>query len=48
MQTIFIEGNPQRQKPGAEAAAGLAGRRFPSLAKAVEFLLEEQNLTCAV
>ena len=48
MQTIFIEGNPRRQKPGAEAAAKLAGRSFPSLAKAVEFLLEKQILARAI
>jgi len=48
MRTIFIEGNPERQKPGAEAAAELAGGSFPSLAKAVEFLMEEQGAARAL
>jgi D-glycero-D-manno-heptose 1,7-bisphosphate phosphatase len=40
MATIFIGGNAERQKSGAEAAAGLADRRFPSLKNAVHALLE--------
>lgn len=43
MRTIFIEGHPERQKPGAEAAEALAGLCFPSLADAVEFLLRNQD-----
>lgn len=41
MRTIFIEGNPERQKPGAEAAAMLANRRFASLDQAAGFLLTD-------
>jgi D-glycero-D-manno-heptose 1,7-bisphosphate phosphatase len=40
MMTIFIEGDPQRRKPGAEAAVELAGLRCPSLVEAVNALLE--------
>jgi D-glycero-D-manno-heptose 1,7-bisphosphate phosphatase len=39
MTTIFIEGDPERRKPGAEKAANLAGMRFASLPQAVEALL---------
>jgi D-glycero-D-manno-heptose 1,7-bisphosphate phosphatase len=39
MQTVFIEGDPLRRKPGAEAAAALADLRFPELAQAVDALL---------
>ena len=39
MTTIFIEGDPERRKPGAEKAANLAGMRFATLAQAVEALL---------
>lgn len=39
MLTIFIDGNPEHQKPGVEAAAKLADMRFPSLSEAVEALL---------
>ena len=39
MTTIFIEGEPKRQKSGAEDAANLADMRFPSLPYAVEALL---------
>ena len=38
MLTIFIEGDPAMQKPGALSAAGLADLRFPSLAAAVDAL----------
>jgi D-glycero-D-manno-heptose 1,7-bisphosphate phosphatase len=36
MRTIFIEGEPNRQKAGAQAAATLADRVAPSLLEAVE------------
>ena len=39
MLTVFIEGDPKHQKPGAEAARSLADLRFSSLAEAVEVLL---------
>lgn len=39
MRTIFIEGDPTRQKPGVEAARQLADQRFHSLLEATEFLL---------
>jgi D-glycero-D-manno-heptose 1,7-bisphosphate phosphatase len=39
MTTIFIEGDPERRKPGAEKAANLADMRFATLAQAVEALL---------
>jgi D-glycero-D-manno-heptose 1,7-bisphosphate phosphatase len=39
MLTIFIDGNPQHRKPGAEAARELADLRFPSLLDAVNDLL---------
>lgn len=39
MLTVFIEGDPERQKPGAQTAAELADLRFPSLAAAVDALL---------
>jgi D-glycero-D-manno-heptose 1,7-bisphosphate phosphatase len=42
MKTVFIEAAPERQKPGAHIAAEMAGARFPSLARAVESLLDEQ------
>ncbi len=37
--TVFIEGAPEHQKPGAQTAAELANLRFPSLAAAVDALL---------
>jgi D-glycero-D-manno-heptose 1,7-bisphosphate phosphatase len=40
MTVVFIDGDPKRQKPGNEAAGGLADLRFPSLAEAVEALLK--------
>jgi D-glycero-D-manno-heptose 1,7-bisphosphate phosphatase len=40
MMTIFIEGDPQRRKPGAEAAGELADLRCPTLVEAVNALLE--------
>ena len=39
MLTVFIEGNPERQKPGNEAAGELADLRFSSLCQAVDRLL---------
>jgi D-glycero-D-manno-heptose 1,7-bisphosphate phosphatase len=39
MQTIFIKGDPEHRKSGAEKAAGLANQRFPSLPEAVNSLL---------
>jgi len=40
MLTVFIEGDSTRQKPGAKTAAVLADLRFPSLAVAVDALLQ--------
>jgi D-glycero-D-manno-heptose 1,7-bisphosphate phosphatase len=40
MLTVFIEGAPERQKPGADKARELAMLRFSSLAAAVDGLLE--------
>ncbi len=39
MATIFIEGDPTRQKPGAEKARALADRSFASLAEVVDSIL---------
>jgi D-glycero-D-manno-heptose 1,7-bisphosphate phosphatase len=39
MKTVFVEGDPERQKPGAEAARDLADMSFPSLYAAVCGLL---------
>lgn len=39
MLTVFIDGDPARQKPGAEAAAKLADMQFSSLSEAVNALL---------
>ena len=39
MRTIFIEGDRERQKSGADKAAAQADARFGSLAEAVETLL---------
>ncbi len=41
MRTIFIEGNAERQKAGAQRAAELADARSASLADAVETLLRK-------
>ena len=38
MLTLFIEGDPGRQKPGAQTAADLANLRFSSLAEAADYL----------
>lgn len=39
MRTIFIDGDPARQKPGTQSAGDAADARFASLADAVEALL---------
>jgi D-glycero-D-manno-heptose 1,7-bisphosphate phosphatase len=39
MLTVFIEGDPSRQKLGADKAAKMADLQFPSLAEAVDALL---------
>jgi D-glycero-D-manno-heptose 1,7-bisphosphate phosphatase len=39
MMTVFIEGDPDRRRLGAETAAKLADLRFPSLVDAVNALL---------
>ena len=39
MLTVFIDGDPKRQKNGADKAGKLADMRFPSLAAAVDALL---------
>jgi len=39
MRTIFIEGEPERRKPGADAAVELAGQHCADLPEAVEQLL---------
>jgi len=39
MLTVFIEGDPERQKAGAQAAGEMADLRCGSLAEAVEYLL---------
>jgi len=42
MLTVFIGGDPGRQKPGSQTAGSLADLRFASLAEAVDRLLNEQ------
>ena len=44
MMTVFIDGDPDLQKPGALSAAGLADLRFPSLAEAVDALVPPLTL----
>lgn len=39
MTTVFVEGDAERQKPGAEAAAAAADMRAGSLSEAIEALL---------
>jgi D-glycero-D-manno-heptose 1,7-bisphosphate phosphatase len=41
MMTVFIDGDPQRQKPGAEEARELADLRYSSLIAAVKDLLAQ-------
>ncbi len=43
MLTLFLEGDPQHQKPGAEAAGQIADLRFPSLLDATNALLASVN-----
>ena len=38
MFTVFLNGDPELRKPGAEAAGNLADVRFPSLVEAVDSL----------
>jgi len=40
--TVLIEGDPERQKPGTQAAGDLADLCFPSLAEAVNHLLNQR------
>ncbi len=42
MLTVFIDGDPERQKPDSKAAGKLAELRFLSLAEAVDHLLNVQ------
>jgi D-glycero-D-manno-heptose 1,7-bisphosphate phosphatase len=42
MLTVFIEGDRERRKPGAESASELADLRFNSLPEAVDGLLRRQ------
>jgi D-glycero-D-manno-heptose 1,7-bisphosphate phosphatase len=41
MLTVFLEGDPEHQKPGVEKARELADQRFPSLLAAVNSLLAD-------
>ncbi|MFZ1084076.1 MAG: HAD family hydrolase [Terracidiphilus sp.] len=43
MLTVFIGGDPRRQKPGSQTAAELADLRFTSLAESVDHLLKNQG-----
>jgi D-glycero-D-manno-heptose 1,7-bisphosphate phosphatase len=47
MLTVFIEGDPELQKPGVEAARELADLRFPSLLAAVDALLASLKVVSA-
>jgi hypothetical protein len=47
MLTIFLEGDPELQKPGVEAARELADLRFPSLLAAVDALLASLKVVSA-
>jgi D-glycero-D-manno-heptose 1,7-bisphosphate phosphatase len=40
IRTVFIDGDPLKQKPGAQQAGELADARFPSLKDAVDALLK--------
>lgn len=40
MLTVFIEGDPERRKTGAQAAGEMADLRFGSLAGTVEYVLQ--------
>jgi D-glycero-D-manno-heptose 1,7-bisphosphate phosphatase len=48
MRTIFLDGDIERQQPGAEEAAALADARFASLREAVEMLLGTRSEPPAV
>lgn len=39
MMTVFVEGDPDRRKPGGETAAAMADMRVANLAEAVQALL---------
>jgi D-glycero-D-manno-heptose 1,7-bisphosphate phosphatase len=41
MTTVFIEGDPAHQKPGAESARQMADARYSSLLEATEALLDQ-------
>jgi D-glycero-D-manno-heptose 1,7-bisphosphate phosphatase len=41
LTTVFIEGDPDRQKAGASRASALADMSFPSLPEAVNYLLKQ-------
>ena len=43
IQTIFIDGNPEHQKPGAQKAAAMADRRAASLPEAVSLILPQTS-----
>lgn len=45
MRTVFVEGDRERRKPGAEAAAELADLRCASLVEAVDVLLAVRSAT---
>lgn len=45
MMTVFIESDPERRKPGGEAARELADMSFGSLPEAVDALLRAQGKT---
>jgi D-glycero-D-manno-heptose 1,7-bisphosphate phosphatase len=45
MMTVFVEGNPELEKPGADAARELADLRAASLSEAVDALLADRAST---
>jgi D-glycero-D-manno-heptose 1,7-bisphosphate phosphatase len=47
MLTVFLDGDPALQKPGAEAARDAADLHFPSLLEAVDALLASRKLASA-
>jgi D-glycero-D-manno-heptose 1,7-bisphosphate phosphatase len=48
MKTVFIDAAPERQKPGADAAAEMADLRCPSLLEAVEAVLGDREASSLV
>jgi D-glycero-D-manno-heptose 1,7-bisphosphate phosphatase len=48
MKTVFIDVAPERQKPGAAAAAEMADLRCPSLLEAVEAVLGDREASSLV